>query len=156
MHNRGEAVPRGQARSDGAPQPALDPLLAHFSAMGMAQVLFPAGQHQQAAPGRPSPQCHGYFCHGYCCKYVDAVCGITEWLCIQIQNAASQEDMLLQNARQNAPLPQQQQHHLGQGLGSFGGAGANANQQNTLASLLAGAYSQSPGEAPPSQEPQGI
>ena len=41
MHSRGEAVAQGQARSDGPPQPALDPLLAHFSAMGMAQVPFP-------------------------------------------------------------------------------------------------------------------
>ena len=32
----GDGTPR--ARSDGPPQPALDPLLAHFSAMGMAQV----------------------------------------------------------------------------------------------------------------------
>ncbi len=31
-------APQAQARSEGPPQPALDPLLAHFSAMGMAQV----------------------------------------------------------------------------------------------------------------------
>ena len=38
MSNRGEALGQAHARSDGPPQPALDPLLAHFSAMGMAQV----------------------------------------------------------------------------------------------------------------------
>ena len=60
---------------------------------------------------------------------------------------------LLQNARQNTPLPHQQQQQqqqppaLGQGLGSFGGSGAAAGQQNTLASLLAGAYSQMPGQS---------
>ena len=36
--NRGEAIAQAQARAEGPPQPALDPLLAHFSAMGMAQV----------------------------------------------------------------------------------------------------------------------
>ena len=62
---------------------------------------------------------------------------------------------LVQNARQNTPLPQQQQQHqqqqqqnpLGQGLNNFGAAGAAAGQQNTLASLLAGAYSQMPGQS---------
>jgi len=38
MPNRGEMAPQAQGRSDGPPQPTLDPLLAHFSAMGMAQV----------------------------------------------------------------------------------------------------------------------
>ncbi len=61
---------------------------------------------------------------------------------------------LVQNARQNTPLPQQQQQHqqqqqnpLGQGLNNFGAAGAAAGQQITLASLLAGAYSQMPGQS---------
>ena len=61
---------------------------------------------------------------------------------------------LVQNARQNTPLPQQQQQHqhqqqnpLGQGLNSYGTSGAAAGQQNTLASLLAGAYSQMPGQS---------
>lgn len=52
----------------------------------------------------------------------------------------------LQNARQTTPVPQQQNNPLGQGLGQFGQQGANAGQQNTLANLLAGAYSQTPGE----------
>ena len=61
---------------------------------------------------------------------------------------------LVQNARQNTPLPQQQQQHqqqqqnpLGQGLNSYGAAGTATGQQNTLASLLAGAYSQMPGQS---------
>ena len=57
---------------------------------------------------------------------------------------------LVQSARQNTPLPQQQQQQqnpLGQSLNSFGASGAAPGQQNTLASLLAGAYSQMPGQS---------
>lgn len=39
MPRHGEQPAHAQGRSEGPPQPALDPLLAHFSAMGMAQVL---------------------------------------------------------------------------------------------------------------------
>lgn len=139
MPNRGEALGQAQARSDGPPQPALDPLLAHFSAMGMAQVP-------------PSVRLHVWWFLRQSLQAALHVRELTALLaCFWMLWAMSESDiatMLLQNARQNTPLPQQQQTQLGQGLGSFGGAGPNAGQQNTLASLLAGAYSQSPGEIP--------
>ena len=81
--------------------------------------------------------------HGFSCSLLGAVGAPHTGSCLW--KFVSNDHMRLQNARQNTTLPQQQQGQLGQGLGSFGGAGINASQQNTLASLLAGAYSQSPG-----------